>query len=133
LESLTATYAQPGFNQAAANNGFDLYDKERGAPENVGSVLEAIHPVIRTNPVTGWKSVFAVGSHCAKINDLSERESKHLLDTFRNLITENHDLQVRHRWLNKHDLGKLQYLFVSLICPNLQYANGLFNSHLGQP
>ncbi|KAG2177446.1 hypothetical protein INT44_007957 [Umbelopsis vinacea] len=105
LDTLTATYAQPGFNEAAKNNGFEIYDKQRGAPENVGSVLKAIHPVIRTNPVTGWKSVFAVGSHCARINDLSERESKHLLDTFRNLITENHDLQVRHRWLNKHDLA----------------------------
>ncbi|KAH8552426.1 hypothetical protein BGW37DRAFT_550631 [Umbelopsis sp. PMI_123] len=105
LESLTATYAQPGFNKAAENNGFELYSEPRGAPENVGTVLEAIHPVIRTNPVTGWKSVFAVGVHCAKINDLTERESKHLLDTFRNLITENHDLQVRHKWLNKHDLA----------------------------
>jgi alpha-ketoglutarate-dependent taurine dioxygenase len=110
LESLTATYAQPGFNKTADSNGFELYSKPRGAPENVGTVLEAIHPVIRTNPVTGWKSVFAVGHHVARVNDLTERESKHLLDTFRNLITENHDLQVRHKWLNKHDLGKL-------ICP----------------
>jgi alpha-ketoglutarate-dependent taurine dioxygenase len=130
LESLTATYAQPGFNQAAENNGFELYSKERGAPENVGSVLEAIHPVIRTNPVTGWKSVFAVGSHCAKINDVSARESQHLLDTFKSLITENHDLQVRHKWLNKHDLGKLRYLFV-IVSIHLQYANSMFNSYLG--
>jgi alpha-ketoglutarate-dependent taurine dioxygenase len=106
LESLTATYAQPGFNKAAENNGFELYSKPRGAPENVGTNLEAIHPVIRTNPVTGWKSVFAVGHHVAKINDLTERESRHLLNTFRQLITENHDLQVRHKWLNENDLGK---------------------------
>ncbi|CAM0141669.1 hypothetical protein VKS41_007904 [Umbelopsis sp. WA50703] len=105
LESLTATYAQPGFNKAAENNGFELYSKPRGAPENVGTNLEAIHPVIRTNPVTGWKSVFAVGHHVAKINDLTERESRHLLNTFRQLITENHDLQVRHKWLNENDLA----------------------------
>jgi alpha-ketoglutarate-dependent taurine dioxygenase len=30
----------------------------RGAPDNVGNALRAIHPVIRTNPVTGWKSLF---------------------------------------------------------------------------
>jgi alpha-ketoglutarate-dependent taurine dioxygenase len=63
FESLDATYAQPGFEVAAKENGFELYSKPRGAPENVGSKLEAIHPVIRTNPVTGWKSIFAVGHH----------------------------------------------------------------------
>jgi len=33
LESLTATYAQPGFNKAANANGFELYTAERGAPK----------------------------------------------------------------------------------------------------
>jgi alpha-ketoglutarate-dependent taurine dioxygenase len=71
----------------------------------VGELLEAIHPVIRTNPVTGWKSVFAVGHHVQKINGLSEAESKHFLDWFVQLIVENHDLQVRHRWQNVNDLA----------------------------
>ncbi|KAL1953132.1 hypothetical protein VTO42DRAFT_3567 [Malbranchea cinnamomea] len=105
LEGLTATYAQPGFQQAAKLNGFELYDGERGSPENVGSDLKAIHPVIRTNPVTGWKSVFAVGVHVQRINGLTDTESKHLLDWFVNLIIENHDLQVRFRWQNKNDLA----------------------------
>lgn len=48
LESLTATYAQPKFNEAATRNGFKIYSEPRGAPENVGEVLEAVHPVIRT-------------------------------------------------------------------------------------
>jgi alpha-ketoglutarate-dependent taurine dioxygenase len=51
LETLTATFAQPGFKEVAAKSGFNLYDKPRGAPENVGDDLTAIHPVIRTNPV----------------------------------------------------------------------------------
>jgi alpha-ketoglutarate-dependent taurine dioxygenase len=105
LESLTATYAQPGFENAAKDNGFQLYSAERGAPENVGSELRAIHPVIRTNPVTGWKSVFAVGHHVQSINGLTDAESRSLLDWFVRLIVENHDLQVRHRWQNKNDLG----------------------------
>lgn len=105
LEGLTATYAQPNFNKAAQESGFELYTKERGAPENVGDKLEAIHPVIRTNPVTGWKSVFAVGTHVQKVNDVSEDESRELLDRFVRLITENHDLQVRHRWQNPNDLA----------------------------
>jgi len=105
LDGLTATYAQPKFNEAAAKNGFKIYSGERGAPENVGEVLEAVHPVIRTNPVTGWKSVFAVGHHVQYINGLAEKESRHLLDWFVRLIVDNHDLQVRHRWLNENDLA----------------------------
>ncbi|KAF2252218.1 putative TfdA family taurine dioxygenase [Trematosphaeria pertusa] len=105
FESLTATYAQPGFGEAAKANGFELYSKPRGAPENVGTDLKATHPVIRTNPVTGWKSIFGVGHHVAKINELTDEESKRALDWFVSLIVENHDLQVRHRWQNVNDLA----------------------------
>jgi alpha-ketoglutarate-dependent taurine dioxygenase len=66
--------------------------------------------VIRTNPVTGWKSVFAVGAHVQKINGLSDEESRHLLDWFVTLIVENHDLQVRNRWQNPNDLGMVFFL-----------------------
>lgn len=102
---MTAKYAQPGFAAAAKDSGFELYSKPRGAPENVGSILEAEHPVIRTNPVTGWKSIFAVGHHVQSINGLSDLESKEALGRFVNLIADNHDLQVRHRWQNPNDLA----------------------------
>jgi alpha-ketoglutarate-dependent taurine dioxygenase len=106
LETLTATFAQPGFRDAAARNGFELYTKERGAPENVGSELKAIHPVVRTNPVTGWKSIFPVGGHVQHINGLTEEESKKLLDWFLELVYKNHDIQVRLKWKNPNDIGK---------------------------
>ncbi|KAJ6139573.1 Taurine catabolism dioxygenase TauD/TfdA [Penicillium samsonianum] len=105
LEGLTATYAQPGFNEIAKRNDFTIHPGPRGAPENVGEELIAEHPVIRTNPVTGWKSVFAVGTHVQKVNGVSEEESRHLLDWFVTLIVENHDLQVRNRWQNPNDLA----------------------------
>jgi alpha-ketoglutarate-dependent taurine dioxygenase len=35
-----------------------LSEESPGAPENFGPDLEAIHPVVRTNPVTGWKGIF---------------------------------------------------------------------------
>lgn len=105
LDTLTATYAQPGFNEAAKKNNFEIYAKERGAPENVGEVLEAVHPVVRTNPVTGWKSVFAVGHHVARINGLSDDESRHFLEWFVRLVVDNHDLQVRYRWRDVNDLA----------------------------
>lgn len=105
LESLTATFAQPGFNAVAEKNGFKLYDKPRGAPENVGELLQAEHPVVRTNPVTGWKSIFPVGGHVKHINGLTEQESKHILDWFLDLVTKNHDLQVRFKWENPNDIA----------------------------
>lgn len=106
LETLTATFAQPFFSDIANKGGFQLYNQPRGAPENIGSELKAIHPVVRTNPVTGWKSIFPVGAHVKHINGLTEAESKHLLNWFLDLVYKNHDLQVRFKWRNKNDIGK---------------------------
>lgn len=105
LESLTVTFQQPGFIEAAQKRGFELYDKPRGAPENVGKELKAVHPVVRTNPVTGWKSVFPVGGHVSHINDVAEQESEALLQWFKRLLLDNHDLQVRLKWKNQNNLG----------------------------
>ncbi|TVY43064.1 putative alpha-ketoglutarate-dependent sulfonate dioxygenase [Lachnellula occidentalis] len=106
LDGLTATYAQPLFTQAAKDQKFKLYTEPRGSPLNVGDELSTEHPVVRTNPVTGWKTVFAVGHHVQHINGLTENESSHLLNEFLRMITENHDLQVRFKWDNQNDLGK---------------------------
>ncbi|KAK5726103.1 hypothetical protein LTR17_013005 [Elasticomyces elasticus] len=105
LEGLTATFAQPGFIAAAERGNFKLYDKPRGSPENVGSSLKAIHPVIRTNPVTGWKSVFPVGAHVSHINGLTKEESSMLLEWFKKLCVDNHDLQVRFKWQHANDIA----------------------------
>lgn len=112
LEGLTVAFAQPQFNQFAKDSGFEVFKGPRGAPENFGEDLRSEHPVIRTNPVTGWKSVFAVGTHVEKINGLTDEESKHLTDWFVNLIMENHDLQVRLRWQNPNDLGMSSSIYV---------------------
>ncbi|EPY52312.1 TfdA family Taurine catabolism dioxygenase TauD, variant [Schizosaccharomyces cryophilus OY26] len=104
LDGLTATYAQPRFNQYANAGGFSIYDGPRGSPHNTGEKLEAVHPVIRTNPITGLKSVFAVGHHVEKINDVTSEESEYLLNRFIELIAHNHDLQVRFKW-KKNDLA----------------------------
>ncbi|EPE10918.1 hypothetical protein F503_06013 [Ophiostoma piceae UAMH 11346] len=105
LETLSVTFAQPGFNKAAEKGGFKIYEKPRGAPENVGSELVAIHPLVRTNPVTGWKSIFPVGGHVSHINGVTEEESKSLLTWFLDLVYKNHDLQVRFKWQNENDLA----------------------------
>lgn len=51
LEGLTVTCAQPVFQESAKENNYQLYSAARGSPENVGTDLKAIHPVVRTNPV----------------------------------------------------------------------------------
>jgi alpha-ketoglutarate-dependent taurine dioxygenase len=108
LEGLTATFVGDGFIKAAAAQPerVKLYEKERGSPENVGKKLSAVHPVVRTNPVTGWKSIFALGPFPKHINELNTEESDDLLKKFRSVITENHDLQVRFKWRNENDIGK---------------------------
>lgn len=107
FEGLTATFSGDGFIRAAEADPerVKLYEQERGSPKNVGKELKAVHPVVRTNPVTGWKSIFALGPFPKYINELSDEESSELLKKFRSVITENHDLQVRLKWRNKNDLG----------------------------
>ncbi|KAF2865943.1 TfdA family taurine dioxygenase [Massariosphaeria phaeospora] len=105
LESLSVTFAQPGFKKVAEASGLKLFDGQRGSPENVGSDFSAVHPVVRTNPVTGWKSLFPIGFHVQKINGVTDAESKGLLDWFLRLVFENHDLQVRFRWEGEGDMA----------------------------
>ncbi|KAF8590983.1 taurine catabolism dioxygenase [Ramaria rubella] len=97
LETLTATYAQPVFVKSAERGKFDIMSP-RGSPLNCGTEFSSVHPVIRTNPVTGLKSVFAVGLHCEKINNVHPYEDKQIRDYFLHLITRSHDIQVRHKW-----------------------------------
>lgn len=112
LESLTATYVQPSYDGIAKRHNHQLYTLPRGSPENIGSDFTAVHPVIRTHPVTGWKSLCSVGNHTQRINDLEDGESEQLLQWFTRLIIENHDLQVRHRWQNSNDVGMWIFLFL---------------------
>lgn len=105
LEGLTAAYVGDNFNALAKKMGCSLYTEARGSPENVGDDLQAVHPVVRTNPVTGWKSIFAFGGFAKYIHGLTGQESTHLLEWFKDLVYQNHDLQVRLKWKSKNDIG----------------------------
>lgn len=85
-------------------------------------VLTFVSPLIRTNPVTGWKALFTgVNSlQAGHVNGITERENEILKDycsfllviitqyprqyisltscLVKQLFVENHDLQVRVRW-----------------------------------
>ncbi|EUC42256.1 hypothetical protein COCMIDRAFT_103933 [Bipolaris oryzae ATCC 44560] len=105
LEGLTATFALPSINTATQRLGSSLYDGARGSPDNVGADLKAVHPVVRTNPVTGWKSIYPIGLHVSHINGVTPEESQNLCEWLLQMIYRNHDLQVRFKWQNKNDIA----------------------------
>ena len=104
FETLTATHDASFFHDEARRLGNPLREGERGSPLNKGGKLKAVHPVIRTNPVTGWKSVYVNKGFTKRINEVTKDESDALLGYLFNLLTQNHDAQVRFRW-NKGDLA----------------------------
>ncbi|KAL1963591.1 hypothetical protein VTN77DRAFT_8036 [Rasamsonia byssochlamydoides] len=99
-DTLTAVHYQPAFNNIAKEHGIELIEGDRGAPENTGFDFKATHPLVRTNPVTGWKSLFGAGGQVEAgwIEGVTKRESDILKKYFHQLIAENHDLQVRFKW-----------------------------------
>lgn len=73
--------------------------------------------------MTGWKSVFPIGHHIDRINDVSEEESKALLEWFLRLLVENHDLQVRFKWEGENDVGEFHDNSIECIgCADLVFV-----------
>ncbi|KAK3291777.1 uncharacterized protein B0H64DRAFT_408019 [Chaetomium fimeti] len=105
VDGLTVTCRADCVLMAIRNRGEQIEEGERGNPANVGAALTAVHPVVRTNPVTGWKSIFAVGQFSKRINEVNPYESEELLKKFYGMIQDNHDLQCRFRWRNPHDIA----------------------------
>ena len=114
LEGLTATHDAKFFLEEAERLGNPLRKGIRGNPLNHGDSLTAVHPIIRTNPVTGWKSVFVNKGFTRRINGVTRDESDMLLRYLFDLIVQNHDAQVRFKW-SKNDLA----IWVSLCRPRL--------------
>ncbi|KAJ3015991.1 UNVERIFIED_CONTAM: hypothetical protein HDU68_012474 [Siphonaria sp. JEL0065] len=98
LEGLTATHSGEGYKKLEAAGIIKINPGPRGAPEDVDTTLVSVHPVIRTNPVTGWKGVFVNKMYTKRINELSKDESDLLLNHLFELVTQNHDIQVRSNW-----------------------------------
>lgn len=104
LEGLTATHDANFFHDEAKRLGNPLRKGVRGSLLNQGTDLKTTHPIVRTNPVTGWKSVFINKGFTKRINGVTKDESDVLLAYLFNLVTQNHDAQVRFKW-NKNDLA----------------------------
>ena len=104
LEPLTATHDANFFHDEGRRLGNTFREGPRGSHLNTSSNLSAAHPVIRTNPVTGWKSVYVNKNFTKQINGVTKDESDKLLDHLVNQVKENHDLQVRFKWA-KNDIA----------------------------
>jgi len=104
LETLSAIHDASEWRNSAKVGGQQIREGVRGSPHNSGDSLEAIHPVVRTNPVTGWKSIFVNPYFTKRILGVTRDESDALLGYIYSLIHHNHDLQVRYRW-NKNDVA----------------------------
>ncbi|KAJ7226980.1 hypothetical protein GGX14DRAFT_417796 [Mycena pura] len=103
LEGLTAVHDASGFREHAQKTGKAI-NEPRGSPENTGSHLTAVHPVIRTHPVTGYKSLFVNKVFTTRIVELNEEESDDVLAYLARHVSENHDMQVRYTW-GKNDVA----------------------------
>jgi alpha-ketoglutarate-dependent taurine dioxygenase len=102
LQGLTMTADQTNnLISSAKKGGFELWTEPRGHPLNSGTDFTPIHPVVRTNPVTGLNSIYGVGLHVHKFNDVTKAESDYLKQMCLDTLTRNHDMQVRFRWLPK--------------------------------
>ncbi len=89
LEGLTATHSgdRP---YRHTNRLLGIDDRDRVFPQ-------AMHPLVRTHPVTGRKALFANPVFTTHINDLSEEESRSVLE-FLYAHSTKPAFQVRFRW-----------------------------------
>ena len=98
FDTLTGHFKNQDFIDSSKQFCYRLHPWPRGAAENVGEHLSADHPFIRTNPVTGWKSVFGLGQHFDSIKGVTPHESYMIKNYIVDLLTRNHITQVRYRW-----------------------------------
>ncbi|ETS77637.1 hypothetical protein PFICI_09699 [Pestalotiopsis fici W106-1] len=105
FDSLTATHYNDGLYKYGKANPDKMFTGPRGAAQNTGLDFKSHHPLVRTHPLTGWKSVFGWGANCLGIDDVTDDESKQLTEKITRLILDNQDIQVRFRWENTGDLA----------------------------
>ena len=65
-----------------------------GGPKRV----ERIHPLVRTHPATGWKSLFVNRGLTKRIIGVSPVESDLILNYLFDVYEKNADIQVRFKW-----------------------------------
>ena len=136
LENLTATHSQPVLKVIAEAKKNKVFEGPRGSPNNVGTTMEAVHPLVHTHPITGWRSVFAPGTDILRdsrngeigftlnrvvINEVSANTSQIILNRLMSMMTDNHEIQVRFQWKSPSDIGTfcLTFKILTMTLKNL--------------
>lgn len=79
---------------------------DRQSPLLGPKFIEREHPIIRTHPATGWKSLFVNRSMTVRIVGLKKEESDILLEYLFGVFEKHVDIQVRFNWQpTKEGLG----------------------------
>ncbi|GAB7355927.1 hypothetical protein MBLNU459_g6569t1 [Dothideomycetes sp. NU459] len=58
------------------------------------------HPLVRTHPVTGWKSLFFNPGFVTKIVGVPKTESNHIIDYLQEIVATTNELHARFQWGN---------------------------------
>ncbi|WWC69807.1 uncharacterized protein I206_103750 [Kwoniella pini CBS 10737] len=99
FKGLKAEHNANFFHQEAANHGRTISKTMvRGNPLNVGDDLSARHPLIRTNPVTGWNALYYSYGFGGRIQGVTYDEHVMLREYLTQLCMNNFDCSVRFRW-----------------------------------
>ncbi|OCF43456.1 hypothetical protein I317_02756 [Kwoniella heveanensis CBS 569] len=72
--------------------------KDQDDPEGDAKYVTRVHPLVRTHPVTGWKSLFINQSMTVGIEGLDKPESDAILGYLFNLYERSLDIQLRWHW-----------------------------------
>ncbi|CCH44190.1 Alpha-ketoglutarate-dependent taurine dioxygenase [Wickerhamomyces ciferrii] len=71
---------------------------DRENPLNGGAQILREQPIVRTHPVTGWKSLYVNRDWTVSIKGLEPDESKLILNYLYDVYEKNLDIQVRFNW-----------------------------------
>ncbi len=71
---------------------------DRDDPLSGPKYIEREHSIIRTHPVTGWRSLFVNRAFTVRIVGLEPEESRIILEYLFNIFERSNEIQVRFRW-----------------------------------
>lgn len=132
LETLTCQHNAQFFHAEAEKLGLKVRDDiERGNPLNKGDVLTASHPVVRTNPVTGWKALFVNRGFSHRIEGVTKDESDMIMKYINDISMMNCECLLRQPGRQRQTLYELT-IGISRLPSPLQVGEGI-DRYLGQP
>jgi alpha-ketoglutarate-dependent taurine dioxygenase len=72
--------------------------KDANDPDADAKYVTRVHPLVRTHPVTGWKSLFINQAMTVGIEGLDKAESDTILNYLYGVYERSTDIQVRWHW-----------------------------------